>query len=603
MKLNFSTISIWLIAISCVAINFSINKFERPQEVVKDDVVNYYEYLPLLFIYDDIRIEKKYEINGYNGQMIWAEQTSDGKNVIKMTMGLAILYSPFFFMAHVLAPVFNFPSDGYSLPYTIMLLLSSIIYLTIGLNFLKKILRHFQFSENIIAITILLIGLGTNLLCYASQSAPMPHVYLFCLVAIFFFYTIQWHQSPSINSSMALGFICGLITLTRPSDIVVVFLFLFYGISNFADISSRVIIYKKNFTLLLLIIGLSFLIWVPQFIYWKITTGHFLYYSYNDERFFFTHPRIIEGLLSFRKGWLIYTPMMLFALAGLFFLRGELKKQQKNFALFLLINFFVTFSWWCWWYGGSFGQRSMIDCYAILAIPFAATVNFVSARTGFVKIGFTLITLFLIWLNIFQTYQFEFKSLHYDGMNRKLYFMVFGKLHRNPEYERYATSIDYREAKLGRNSLYEIAPPAASFIGEDSVIIQSITGKYVSLNLNENKISLYSSNETPGEKETFILKKLPNNQFAITASNKLYLSTNLAKYGEVTASEKEMRLWETFTLTDLPNEFFAIKAANGKFISAEKNSLQLSAKSDVIGDSESFRFFNTRPQGDHGIKR
>ena len=36
------------------------------------------------------------------------------------------------------------------------------------------------------------------------------------------------------------------------------------------------------------------------------------------------------------------------------------------------------------------------------------------------------------------------------------------------------------------------------------------------------------------------------------------------------------------------NEFFAIKAANGKFISANKNSLQLSAKSDVISDSETF---------------
>ena len=105
----------------------------------------------------------------------------------------------------------------------------------------------------------------------------------------------------------------------------------------------------------------------------------------------------------------------------------------------------------------------------------------------------------------------------------------------------------------------------------------------------EKKFGLFSTNvELPGENETFILKKLHNGQYAITGTNKLYVSANLAKNGEISASEREMRLWETFTLIDLPNEFFAIKAANGKYISTDKNSLQLSAKSDVISDSETF---------------
>ena len=52
-----------------------------------------------------------------------------------------------------------------------------------------------------------------------------------------------------------------------------------YGISNFADIKTRIILFRKKFFFLLLIIVSAFLVFVPQFVYWKIATGHFFYYS------------------------------------------------------------------------------------------------------------------------------------------------------------------------------------------------------------------------------------------------------------------------------------------------------------------------------------
>ena len=59
------------------------------------------------------------------------------------------------------------------------------------------------------------------------------------------------------------------------------------------------------------------LVWVPQMIYWKEMTGRWLYFSYgSDERFFFGDPAIIKGLFSYRKGLFIYTPLLLFAFAG-----------------------------------------------------------------------------------------------------------------------------------------------------------------------------------------------------------------------------------------------------------------------------------------------
>ena len=141
-------------------------------------------------------------------------------------MGMSILYSPFFFVAHAFALATDYPEDGFSEPYKVFLLLSAIFYLFIGLDFLRKILRHYQFSDSIIAIVILLLGLGTNLLCYSSQSGPMSHVYSFCLFAIFIYYTIKWYERQSAKNTLLLGISFGMITLVRPSNTVIIIFFL-----------------------------------------------------------------------------------------------------------------------------------------------------------------------------------------------------------------------------------------------------------------------------------------------------------------------------------------------------------------------------------------
>lgn len=594
MKSSLSSYAILVSVIVCFIINFSFDRFQKTKDVIKYDIVTYYEYLPLIFIYDDIRVEKHYGTEETKACVIWTVPTPEGKSVIKMTMGLSILYSPFFFLAHLIAQPFGYPADGYSQPYTTLLLLSTIFYLLLGMYYMKKILQHYLFSDSTIAITILFLGIGTNILCYASQSAPMPHVYLFCMIAIFFYYTTQWNHTPTIKNSLLIGLTSGLISLIRPSDIIIVLLFALYGVTGLKDLRSRAAFLRKNFFMIVLIIFSAFLVWLPQLIYWKIATGHFIYYSYNNERFYFTQPRIIEGLFSFRKGWLLYTPMMLFAFAGLFLLKDELKKIQTGIWLFILLNIYITFSWWCWWYGGAFGMRSMIDSYAIMALPLASTVNYFRNKKRLVRILFFSSAIFFVVLNIFQTYQYEKRILRYDGINRKLYFKIFGKTTYKPEYDELATQIDAREAVLGRNSIYEPSPVYPSFLSEDSVYIQSQSGRYLTLSSDENKIELLAENSRPGEKEIFVFKKLQNDLCAISAQNHMYISANLYKNGEVRAEEESMLIWETFSLIKVDTNSFALKASNGKYISVSENSFRLIAKSDTIGDSEKFHLLKTK---------
>lgn len=579
---SFSNIAILIVVLACLLIDFSLKNWEKRERVIEYDIRNYYAYLPALFIYHDIKLVKNDYRIGDKEYWIWSVNTPDGKRVIKTTMGMSILYAPFFFVANAYAILSNYLENGFSEPYKLFLLLSTIFYLFIGLDYLKKTLAHYKFSDTYTAITILSIGLGTNLLAYSSQSAPMPHAYNFCLFAIFIYFTIKWYESQTIKNTLIIGALIGLISLIRPSNAVILIFFAFYGVTNLSDLKQRALFFKQKFLLLLLMLIPIFLVWLPQFIYWKTVTGKYIYYSYNDEGFFFNHPQIINGLFSFRKGWLLYTPMMVFALAGIFLLRNDLKKIRLPIILFLIVNVYIIFSWWCWWYGGSYGQRSMIESYALLAIPFTSFVKFISQTKWYYNLIFYCVAVFFIWMNIFQTYQYEKGSLHYDGMTKELYFKQFGKLDRVQDFNSFINYPNYEEARKG---------PVSKTVNQEKIIyIKAINNKYVCADESSNRIVI-ANRDKAGPWETFELIMLTNDKCAISTYDGHFLSAELDQQNEITATRQKINDWETFSLIKL-DDYFAFKACNGKYLSIDNSTFQLFANSDTLGRLQKFEIID-----------
>jgi hypothetical protein len=601
MKFKFSSIAIGIVAFACLLIDFSLKNWEKQDRVIEWDVHSYYEYLPAYFIYKDIKFEKSDYRVGDNRYLFWPVTLEDGRKVIKMTMGTAIFYAPFYFAAHAYASVTDYPEDGFSEPYKLFLLLSTVFYLIIGLDFLRKILSYYNFSDKHIAIVILLIGLGTNMLCYASQSAPMSHVYSFCAFAIFIYYTIKWHQLQSIKNTLMIGLLFGLISLIRPTNVVILLFFILYGVSTIPELKQRILFFCKQYFLLIVMGICTLLVWVPQFIYWKIATGSFICYSYTDEGFFFSHPRIYDGLFSFRKGWLVYTPMMGFALIGIYFLKEELKKIRLAIVVFMIVNIYVIFSWWCWWYGGTFGQRSFIESYSLLAIPFASFIQVLSGKKWYYNLLFYSIAVFFIWLNIFQTYQFEFHSLHHDGMTQELYFKQFGKLDRIKDFESEVHWPNYDEARKGNSCIkgddtartQNNAPPihnnySKKEIGRKRIQLKAINGKYVCSDGAVANNIVIANRESAQGWETFTLILFEKNECAILAYNNKFFCAELDHQNEITSIRDNIAKWETFTWVQLDSNHVAFIAANGKYLSVDEKSLQLYARSETIGKQEKF---------------
>jgi TRAP-type C4-dicarboxylate transport system permease small subunit len=585
MKLKASNLAIILIVFVCLFIDFDLKNWEKRDRVIEHDIHWYYSYLPATFIYDDIELQKSNYLFDGDYYLFWPIKTPEGKNLIKTTMGASILYAPFFFVAHAYVLHSDYPANGFSEPYKLFLLLSALFYLFVGLDFVKKTLQHLFFSDTQIAITLLIVGLGTNLLCYSSQSAPMTHVYNFFLFAIFTYYTIKWYEKQSIKHTLILGMTIGLISLIRPSNAVIILFFILYNISNRQELKQRIRLFTTKFYFILLIAFVSFLVWVPQFMYWKTVTGNFLFYSYTDEGFYFSEPKILLGLFSFRKGWLIYTPIMAFALIGLFYLKDSLKKQfYIPILFFFLFNIYIVFSWWCWWYGGTFGQRSLIESYAILAIPLASFVQQVLEKKKFVIYLFFALCLFFIWLNIFQTYQFENMSLHYDGMTKELYFKQFGKMKKIKDFHLYVNSPNYDEAKGLIKEQKKVSLPETESL---KIYLKASNGKYVCADNTKNDL-LIADRAVADLWELFTLTMYKNGNSVLQSHEHLYVSANLSNENKIDATRAQAADWEFFKIKKMHDNFISIQATNNKYISVDEITGQLYGRSDSVGKNETF---------------
>ena len=449
-------------------------KLHNATSVINSDVTAYYTYLPAVFIYQDVELKFINNLPNVWYQNIWRYKTKTDKSALKMTSGLAILYLPFFLLGHLLATVLEYPPNGYSIPYAIMLLVAGIFYTSAAFYYTGRLLaKYFKFS--VALITSLLLIFATNLLIYSSSLGAYSHAFNFFLFTFFLWKTIEYYDLPNIKTALTLGLTFGLITLIRPTNGLIALFFILFNVINLKGFITRCKLFLNNYTHILLLVSIAILVWIPQLLYWNHISGEFFHYSYGDEGFFFDNPRIMRGLFGFRKGWLIYTPIMSLALIGLIIM-AFLNKTRKAFFLptiiFVPINIYIVLSWWCWWYGGSFGQRAFIDSYATLAIPLAFVIERGLSLNKRMKYIVLPILVFFVYLNCFQSWQFNTGMLHYSSMTKSAYLRIWGKVSKPHDLYCLLKRPDYKAAKFEGidKSYYSKCPNQITLTSEEAGI-------------------------------------------------------------------------------------------------------------------------------------
>lgn len=405
-----------------------------PRNILSWDTFGYHLYLPATFIHHDTGISDAAWVHAANdaykstGTLYQIRELPNGRWVNKYPMGLAMLWSPFFAAGHLVAGVTGAPQDGFSKPYQWSLIIAGILFLLVGLLSLRKVLLHF-FSERIAIGVLALIVAGTNYFHQATQGTGMPHIFLFALGAGVLWRTIMWRAHGRLRDAALIGFLLGLLVVSRPSEIVWALVPLLAGVRDAghwrAFIRARWAERKHYFVMALM----ATLVCSPQLMYWKWMTGRWLYMSYNNpgEGFEFFHPYTWEVLFSFRKGWFIYTPLMIVATIGLIAHWRQRHQLRLAVVAFFVLNLWIVSSWSCWWYADSFGQRALVQSYALMALPMGALLQWMMQRSARMRWGVPML-IAMVALNLFQTWQVNNGIIHTSRMTKPAYAAVFGKM-------------------------------------------------------------------------------------------------------------------------------------------------------------------------------
>ena len=407
--------------------------------IIDADGKGYYAYLPALFIHDDLSFgfveayeEKYYEPSHY---VHFTHKAGEGV-VNKYFIGTSVLMSPFFALAHWAAQANGAPADGYSWPYQMSVSLAALFWLFFGAWLWMRFLAARGCSAVVQSLSLVALLFGTGLFYYGLDKPSASHVYSASMVCAALFLTQRVFDNKGVKPLVLLGAVVGLIALIRPTNLLVVMALPF--VASDVDTLRRHLPHKAN----LLDWGLAVLAFgavcaMQPIMYW-VQTGFPWVWSYGEEGFDFAQPEIFNVLWSYRKGLFVYTPMALLGLAGVLWRFRSNAFQAGVVSAFFVLTTWVISSWWCWYYGGSFGMRPYLEYMPILLMGVGWLWE--HGRRG-LKWVLALVVTVLVYVNVVQSYQFHQNIMPWDGMTKESYHGIFlntnralaGYYHNHPE--------------------------------------------------------------------------------------------------------------------------------------------------------------------------
>ena len=586
MKKKYSLSAIIIILGICASANF------WKEDRIKVDAPSYYTYLPAAFIYHDLHLDFIDTRPDFFRDKIWYYKIEGGSRLIKHPMGVSVALSPFFLVGHLITKMTGGVQDGYSLTYQNAVSVGVLLYLFLGLFYLRKLLLDY-FSETITAITLFAVVVGTNLFWYSTFEGLMPHAVSFSFWCFSLYSFFRWLTTEQKKYIFIFAVCFGIIVLIRPFSIVGILYFIIQGIFSKRGIVSFITYLKLRFTPVMIAIVISCAIASLQFFYWKYATGKWIYDVYIDEHFLFKSPQMLPFLFSFRKGLFIYTPILLFSIIGLIKLFKSDKGLFYGTIITLFASIYVLSSWWAWSYGICWGMRPMIDYYAMLSIPLASGFSVFLSKGNLTKYITGIIISVLIILNLFQTWQYKNGLIHYDDMTKESYFIGFFQTKESIAWKDALKPYDWGRRIKGLPQIEYSSKLIENLSDTDEIYFRGNNLYYWAINPKaENMVGSYF--EDVKVESLFTLTPAGDGNVYIRASNGYYLSA-IHQYNNILAATSGTPSNnEKFSIEYLKegDNKIALKAANGKYLSVSTVfPYVVSASGNDIKSSEIMRFY------------
>jgi hypothetical protein len=401
---------------------------------VNGDGIGYYAYVRSLLIdhnlqfssdfqHPEIELEKIFLTDHFVNNPI----TKTGHLPNFYSVGPAILWSPFLLLTHLavlgLAHLgWHIATDGHSWPYLVVMAGSTALYGFVGLLLSFALAR--KFVEECWAFWATIgIWFGSSVPLYFYVLPAWSHIHSIFATSLFLWY---WQRTSGtrmgwqwLNLGLLSGLMIDVYLINGVFMLAVVYEVFFACTAAWSSGAARPEMLAKIFRQHLLY-GLGALLGLlPTFITRQIVFGGpFNVGPYALRSWNWTSPVLSLVLFSKSHGLFVFTPILILAIAGLFYLR-KLDRGFGTICLLITLTFYFLVSCFPWWYGAvGFGNRLFVSLTPVficgLASGFAAAARlWRDARSA----SFRLVPatcLLIIW-NLGLVYQWQTHLMPWFG--------------------------------------------------------------------------------------------------------------------------------------------------------------------------------------------
>ncbi len=375
-----------------------------------------YLYLPACLLYNDsahrsFEFLEPWQKMGFSigGFYAAGQRISDGY-VIKDIPGMAILWLPFFLSGHALAWVFDFPGDGFSVPYQVAIFIGGVFYVLAGMWFLRRILVSLL-GDPVAAITLIALFLTTGLFWTSCFQSWRPEGMLFFTVSLGIWASLKFDKDHKLYYALLSGMAIGISCLIKPLALILIFVPLLLNIldkSSWKLKISNILIHRWK----ILAATLCFLMpVVAPFFYWKATTGNYLF----DPWGFVDNVKLLgqylpDLFLSGENGLLAYSPVLVLILPGYYFLSKV--KPELFYAFFMPVVLLILLAGSLppKWYTGGPGRYDLTGFLPLAAVPLGYFFSWIYSTGWYFKAIGAAAIVFLSIVNVSKTFSFTIQA-------------------------------------------------------------------------------------------------------------------------------------------------------------------------------------------------
>ncbi len=327
--------------------------------------------------------------------------------------GVPFLWIPFFVAAHLWLAILNLFGGGYSLsgyfnPYQRAVGLGTTVYGVLGLVLIQRLVSRY-FSKTVATIATVGVCLGSFVAWYLSIDVSYAHGVSMFTTTLFVYYwdtTRARSAAPTggaglpptprgeraIKEWVILGALAGIMAMVRWQNLLFVVIpageavLLLWrasvGVGGTADSAKESPAPRDMIRELLLrygaFAGALVLGFFPQMIVWKVNRGSWFDMPDEVHPISWMQPDPVRELFSSDRGLFAWTPLLLFAIIGLFIFA----RRERLFGTLLIAAFAaqVYISSTILSVGHGPGARKFTNCAIIFCIGLAALLDWLRRR-------------------------------------------------------------------------------------------------------------------------------------------------------------------------------------------------------------------------------